>query len=83
MDKYVVELCESLSNGIKQYLARESGKRIGEVTRKDVANELFNIILAEIDWNLKYKFENDVDWEFYVTPIDETKDEYSACKKKE
>lgn len=70
MDKYVAELSESLSKGMKQYLARESGKRIDEVTRKDVANELFDIILAEIDWNLKYKFADDVDWEFYVYPVE-------------
>jgi len=83
VDKYVIELCESLSKGIRQYLARESGKRIEEVTRKNVANELFDIILAEIDWNLKYKFDDDVDWEFYVTPIEESKGEYSIHKKKE
>ena len=69
MDKYVMELSDSLSNGIRQYLAKDSGRSIDEVTRKDVANELFSIILSAIDWHLKYKFESDVDWEFYVYPI--------------
>lgn len=69
MDKYTIELNNSLSNGIRQYLAKDSGRSIDEVTRKDIANELFSIILSEIDWNLKYKFESDVDWEFCVYPV--------------
>jgi len=85
MDKYVIELSESLSKGIKHYLANEKGKTVNEITRKDVANEFFDIILAEIDWNLKYKMPEDVDWEFYVTPIEEGKTEClnTVCKKKE
>jgi len=61
VDKYVIELCESLSKEIRQSLANETGKKISEVTRNDVANEIFDIILAEIDWNLKYKLPEDVD----------------------
>ena len=85
MDKYVIELNESLSNGMRQYLADEKGKAVNDVTRKDVANEIFDIILAEIDWNLKYKMPEDVDWEFYVTPIEEDKAECqnTVCNKKE
>jgi len=85
VDKYTIELSESLSNGIRQYLADEKGKAVNEVTRKDVANEIFDIILAEIDWNLKYKMPEDVDWEFYVTPIEEGKAECpnAVCNGKE
>lgn len=78
MERYIIELSDSLSKGIRQYLAGDSGRRIDEVTMKDVANEISNIILAEIDWNLKYKLPEDVSWEFHVTPIE---GEYAAYKK--
>lgn len=68
MDKYVIELSRSLSNGMKRYLADQKQRPIGEVTRKEIANELFDVILTEIDWNLKYKLPEGTSWEFYVTP---------------
>jgi len=85
VDKYIIELSESLMKGIKQYLANEKGKVVNEITKNDVANEIFDIILAEIDWNLKYKLPEDAEWEFYVTPIEEGKAEHphSVCRKKE
>jgi hypothetical protein len=69
MDKYIVELSNSLSNGFKEYIAKERGRQLEEITKKDIADELFDIILAEIDWNLKYKFGKDTSWEFYVMPM--------------
>jgi len=85
VDKYVIELNESLSNGMEQYLADEKGKAVNEIIRKDIANEIFDIILAEIDWNLNYKMSEDVDWEFHVTPIEKGKAESpnTVCDKKE
>lgn len=70
VDKYIIELCDSLSKGIKQYLANESGKEIDKITAKDVAYEIHSIFLAEIEWHLKYKFDDNVDWEFYVYPVE-------------
>jgi len=81
MDKYLIELGESLSNGLRKYLANKSNVKISEITREDIANEIFDIILAEIDWNLKYKLPKDADWEFYVTPIEGTKDDYRTRKR--
>ncbi len=46
MDKYVVESSRSLSNGMKRYLADQKQRPISEVTRKEIANELFDIILT-------------------------------------
>jgi len=83
VDKYVIELCESLSEGMRQYLANKTNKAISEITRNDIANELFDIILAEIDWNLKYKLPEDVDWEFYVTPVNGDEQQDLANKNKE
>lgn len=71
MDKYVIELSESLSNGMRNYLTDKTNKKTSEVSRHDIANEIFDIILAEIDWNLKYKFPEDTNWEFYVTPLED------------
>ena len=68
MDKYVVELSRSLSNGMKRYLADQKQRPINEITKKEIANELFDIILTEIDWNLKYKLPEGTSWEFYVSP---------------
>ena len=81
MDKYLIELGESLSNGLRKYLANKNNVKISEITREDIANEIFDIILAEIDWNLKYKLPKDVDWKFYVTPIKGTKDDYRTRKR--
>jgi hypothetical protein len=73
MDRYVIELSKSLSNGMKQYLANEKQRPINEIKRNDVADEIFGIILAEIDWNLKHKLPQGTSWEFYVKPIEEAK----------
>lgn len=81
MDKYLIELSESLSNGLRKYLANKNNVKISKITRQDIANEIFDIILAEIDWNLKYKLPEDVDWEFYVKPIEECKDNYQTRKR--
>jgi hypothetical protein len=68
VDAYVIELSKSLSKGMKQYLANEKQRPMKEITKHDIANELFDLILAEIDWNLKYKLPEGTSWEFYVTP---------------
>jgi hypothetical protein len=68
MGRYVIELSKSLSNGMEQCLANETQRPINEITKHDVANGLFDVILAEIDWNLKYKLPEGTSWEFYVTP---------------
>jgi hypothetical protein len=81
MDKYLIELGESLSNGLRKYLADKNNVKISEITREDIANEIFDIILAEIDWNLKYKLPEDVDWEFYVRPIERSKGDYRTRKR--
>ncbi|MCW4002648.1 MAG: hypothetical protein NWE95_01875 [Candidatus Bathyarchaeota archaeon] len=71
MDKYIIMLSNSLSNALRRYLAKERGRRFEDIKKKDVANELFDIILTEIDWNLKYKFGKAASWEFYVLPLED------------
>jgi hypothetical protein len=80
VDRYVIELSKSLSKGIKQYLANEKQRPINEITKHDIANELFDVILAEIDWNLKYKLPEGTSLEFHVTPkgTDKAKEEARA-----
>jgi hypothetical protein len=73
MDDYIIELSKSLSNGIRRYLADQKQRPLNEVTRKDIADELFDIVLTEIDWNLKYKLPKGTSWEFYVTPNERKK----------
>jgi len=68
MDTYIINLSKSLSDGMKRYLANKKRRQTNEVTKKDIANELFDIILREIDWDLKCKLPKGTSWEFYVTP---------------
>lgn len=68
VDEYVIELSRSLSKGMKRYLADEKQRPLNEITKHDIADELFGVILAEIDWNLKYRLPEGTSWESYVTP---------------
>jgi hypothetical protein len=66
---------------MKQYLADQTQRAVSEVNRRDVANEIFDIILAELDWNLKHKLPTETSWEFYVTPVDNDKGTYMSRQK--